>query len=50
MLREYGKRISEKGLKDFLLNNFKEIKSKRTLLRYTIERFSESERKIWLNK
>lgn len=49
MLREYGKRISEKRLKEFLDKNFSKIKEKRTLLRYAIERFPEKERKVYLN-
>ena len=50
MLREYGKRISEQKLKEFLNKNFSKIRGRRTLLRYTIERFQEKERKEWLNK
>ncbi|MEN9338598.1 MAG: hypothetical protein RI945_323, partial [Candidatus Parcubacteria bacterium] len=50
MLREYGKRISEKRLKEFLSQNFNLIKNKRTLLRYAIEKLPERERKEWLNK
>ncbi|MBP9766002.1 MAG: DNA alkylation repair protein [Candidatus Pacebacteria bacterium] len=50
MLREYGKRINEKKLKEFLNKNFEKIKTKRTLLRYAIERFPEKERKGYLNR
>ncbi|MDQ1281988.1 MAG: hypothetical protein QG630_339 [Patescibacteria group bacterium] len=50
MLREYGKRISEKKLKEFLDKNFSKIKERRTLLRYAIERFTEKERKGYLNR
>lgn len=50
MLREYGKRINEKKLKEFLNENFALIKNRRTLLRYAIERLEEKERKGWLNK
>ena len=50
MLREYGKRVSEKKLKEFLDQNFSKIKDKRTLLRYTIERLAEKERKEYLNR
>jgi 3-methyladenine DNA glycosylase AlkD len=50
MLREYGKRISEKRLKEFLTQNFNLIKTRRTLLRYAIEKFDEKERKEWLNR
>lgn len=50
MLREYGKRISEKKLKEFLDKNFSKIKNRRTLLRYTIERFTEKDRKEYLNR
>lgn len=48
MLREYGKRVNEKDLKDYLKNNFKKIKDKRTLLRYAIERMSENDRRGFL--
>jgi 3-methyladenine DNA glycosylase AlkD len=50
MLREYGKRISEKKLKEFLDKNFSKIKARRTLLRYAIERFTEKERSEYLNR
>lgn len=50
MLREYGKRVNEKKLKEFLNENFTLIKNKRTLLRYAIERLAEKERKEFLNK
>jgi len=50
MLREYGKRVSEKKLKEFLDKNFSKIKNRRTLLRYAIERFQEKERKEYLNR
>lgn len=45
MLREVGKRNKE-VLVDFLKTNYKSIP--RTTLRYSIERFSEEERKKWL--
>jgi len=50
MLREYGKRVSEKKLKEFLDKNFSKIKERRTLLRYAIERFPEKERKEYLKR
>lgn len=50
MLREYGKRVSEKKLKEFLDKNFSKIKNRRTLLRYAIERFTEKDRKEYLNR
>jgi 3-methyladenine DNA glycosylase AlkD len=50
MLREYGKRVSEKKLKEFLDKNFSKIKNRRTLLRYAIERLAEKERKEYLNR
>ncbi|MEA4910776.1 hypothetical protein SDC9_07727 [bioreactor metagenome] len=50
MLREYGKRVDEKKLKQFLLENFDKIKKQRTLLRYSIEKMSKEERLFWLNK
>lgn len=50
MLREYGKRVDEKKLKEFLLDNFEKIKDKRILLRYAIERMTREERYYWLNK
>lgn len=50
MLREYGKRVGEKKLKEFLDQNFSKIKDKRTLLRYAIERLAEKERKEYLNR
>jgi 3-methyladenine DNA glycosylase AlkD len=49
MLREYGKRVDEDKMKDFLHANFGKIKSKRTLLRYAIERLSKSERAYWMS-
>ena len=50
MLREYGKRVNEKKLKEFLNKNFSKIRNKRTLLRYAIERFNEKERKEYLDR
>jgi len=47
MLREVGKR-DEKVLKDFLTEH--NSRMPRTMLRYAIERFPESERKKWLKK
>jgi len=47
MLREIGKR-DKKILEDFLKKNYK--KMPRTMLRYAIEKFPESERKMWLKK
>ncbi|MDD3662497.1 MAG: DNA alkylation repair protein [Candidatus Pacebacteria bacterium] len=48
MLREVGKRISKTKLKEFL--DFYEPRMPRTMLRYSIERFSKEEREIYLNK
>jgi len=48
MLREIGKRIDEKIEKKFL-DRYRELMP-RTMLRYAIERFSESERKRYLEK
>jgi 3-methyladenine DNA glycosylase AlkD len=48
MLREVGKRISEKKLEEFLLPRYKHMP--RTMLRYTIERFPEEKRKRYLLK
>lgn len=50
MLREYGKRVDEKKMKEFLLKNFEKIKNKRILLRYAIERMTKEERQYWLNR
>lgn len=47
MLREAGKR-DEKRLKEFLEKN--KTKMPRTMLRYSIEKFSENERKYFLGK
>jgi 3-methyladenine DNA glycosylase AlkD len=47
MLREIGKRVSEKDLTDFLDNNAATIP--RTELRYAIERLPELQRKYYLN-
>lgn len=49
MLREYGKRISEEKMKDFLNKNILKIKNRRILLRYSIERLNEKERKEFLS-
>ena len=46
MLREVGKRCSEKVLKDFLKNNYDRLP--RTALRYAIEHFPEDERQRYL--
>lgn len=46
LLREVGKRISEKAEKEFLNSRYK--KMPRTMLRYAIERFSQEERKAYL--
>ena len=48
MLREVGKRVSEKDLEAFLKENISQMP--RTMLRYSIERFLESKRKMYLNK
>jgi len=48
MLREMGKRISEKTLIDFLKKHSKEMP--RTMLRYSIEKLSEKERKYFMKK
>jgi len=47
MLREVGKRCSEKDLKDFLKNNYDRLP--RTALRYAIEYFPEVERQRYLS-
>ncbi len=47
MLREMGKRGGEKQLRDFL-NSYASVMP-RTMLRYSIERFPEEERKNYLN-
>jgi 3-methyladenine DNA glycosylase AlkD len=47
MLREVGKRCSEKILKDFLNKHYK--KMPRTMLRYAIERLSAKDRKYYLH-
>lgn len=46
MLREVGKRISEKELEEYLATHYK--KMGRTALRYAIERFDEKTRKKYL--
>lgn len=48
MLREVGKRISEKELKNFLNENIKQMP--RTMLRYSIERFTPTTRLKYLKK
>jgi len=48
MLREVGKRVSEKDLTSFL--DTYNHKMPRTMLRYAIERLSEDKRKYYLNK
>jgi 3-methyladenine DNA glycosylase AlkD len=48
MLREVGKRVSEKELLKFLDINIKNMP--RTMLRYAIERLPETKRKFYLNK
>lgn len=47
MLREVGKRVSEKTEEEFLQKHLK--KMPRTTLRYAIERFEEGKRKKYLN-
>lgn len=46
MLREVGKRCSQKTEEEFLKKYYKIMP--RTMLRYAIEKFSEKERKKWL--
>lgn len=46
MLREMGKRVSMDLLRDFLRQHVHEMP--RTMLRYAIEKMSESERKEWM--
>ena len=48
MLREVGKRVSEKELLKFIDSNIKTMP--RTMLRYAIERLPENKRKSYLNK
>ena len=50
MLREYGKRINQQKLKDFLNQNIEKIRNRRVLLRYSIEKLSEKERLEFLKK
>jgi hypothetical protein len=47
MLREVGKRCSEKILEDFLHERYKQMP--RTMLRYAIERLPEARRKAYLH-
>ncbi len=47
MLRESGKKVSEKGLEEYLKKNYKRMG--RTTLRYAIERFDEDKRKEYLS-
>jgi 3-methyladenine DNA glycosylase AlkD len=47
MLRESGKRVSEKDLEKYLLKNYK--KMGRTALRYAIERFDADRRREYLS-
>ncbi len=46
MLREVGKRVDEKEEENFLNRHYREMP--RTMLRYAIERFSETKRKRYL--
>ncbi len=46
MLREVGKRVSEKKLEEFLKENYKNMP--RTMLRYAIERLPEPKRQYYL--
>ena len=48
MLREIGKRIDENILCDFLDKNYK--KMPRTMLRYSIERLSQSKKEFYMSK
>ena len=48
MLREVGKRVSQEKEEEFLKKHYK--KMPRTMLRYAIERFSESKRKVYMRK
>jgi 3-methyladenine DNA glycosylase AlkD len=48
MLREGGKRISEADLKKFLEKHYKTMP--RTMLRYSIEKFSEADKKHFMKK
>jgi 3-methyladenine DNA glycosylase AlkD len=48
MLREVGKRVDEKPLRDFLKKHSK--KMPRTMLRYAIERLPWAERKRWMER
>jgi len=47
MLREMGKRCSMDLLRDFLRQHAQEMP--RTMLRYAIEKMSETERRRWMN-
>ena len=46
MLREVGKRVSEREEESFLKRHYREMP--RTMLRYAIERFAEPKRKRYL--
>jgi 3-methyladenine DNA glycosylase AlkD len=48
MLREIGKRCSQEIEEKFLRKHYKTMP--RTMLRYSIERFSEDKRKFYMNK
>ena len=48
MLREMGKRASEKQLCEFLDKNYK--KMPRTMLRYAIEKLNEKQKKHYMKK
>jgi 3-methyladenine DNA glycosylase AlkD len=47
MLREMGKRVSMDLLRDFLHQHAHEMP--RTMLRYAIEKMSDTERKEWMS-
>lgn len=48
MLREVGKRVDQKILEDFLMEDMRYKTMPRTMLRYAIERLPESSRKAYL--
>ncbi|MFH2027937.1 MAG: DNA alkylation repair protein, partial [Nanoarchaeota archaeon] len=48
MLREIGKRVSQKKEEEFLKKYYRQMP--RTMLRYAIERFDEDKRRFYMKK